>query len=449
MVAKAETARAVTLAPRTNVDWSSLWKKEDWWAVWVGFTILLVGVGGVLPKLPAINKWTALGQGFPAGAGTIWTILGLFAFSLALTLIANAFFRTDLKRYVAGFSAVFGLGLIAMWVAKFAPFSSYGLEVVLWALALGLLISNVVRVPAWLKAGAQTEFFIKIGLVLFGAETLFSTIVKGGALGMAQALVVVVTVWFVAYWIARKFGLAKEFSGVMASGVSICGVSAAIAAGGAVKGDQKQVSHVISLVLLLAMPMLVAMPIVARALGMNPSFAGAWIGGTIDTSGAVVAAGTLVDPKIGLQVATLTKMSQNVLIGVAAFLLAGWAALSLRRGADGAAVERPRAADIWFRFPKFILGFMLASVFFSLVVEPAFGSAATSSIIGVTSGYRNLFFALAFISIGLETRFKDLIAVGKGRPLLAFVSAQAFNIAWTLLVAWLLWSGTFFAAPIK
>jgi len=441
MVAKAETAAA-----RAGIDWSSLWKKEDWWAVWVGFAILIIGVVGILPRLPAIDKWTVFGRGFSAGVGTLWTVLGLFAFSLALTLIASAFLKANLRRYVAGFSAVFGLAMIATWVAKYTPFSKYGLEVVLWALVLGLLISNVVRVPAWLKAGAQTEFFVKVGLVLLGAETLFSTIIKGGAFGMAQAVLVVVAVWFVAYWIARRLGLAKDFSSVMASGVSICGVSAAIAAGGAIKGDQKQVSHVISLVLLLAMPMLVVMPIVAHALGMGPAFAGAWMGGTIDTTGAVVAAGTLVDPKVGLQVASLTKMSQNVLIGVAAFLLAGWAAFSLRRdtGAD-----RPRAADIWFRFPKFIIGFVLASIFFSLVVEPSLGATKTSSVIALTSGYRNLFFALAFVSIGLDTRFRDLVAVGKGRPLLAFVSAQAFNILWTLLIAWLLWSGTLFAAPIK
>jgi uncharacterized membrane protein YadS len=262
---------------------------------------------------------------------------------------------------------------------------------------------------------------------------------------MAQALIVVLAVWFFAYWVGRRFGLAESFSSVMATGVSICGVSAAIAAGGAVKGDPKHTSHVISLVLLIAMPMLVGMPLLAKAIGLTPAMAGAWVGGTIDTTGAVVAAGTLVDPQTGLQVAALVKMAQNVLIGFAAFFLAIWATFSLERK-QGA--ERPRPIEIWYRFPKFILGFILASVVFSLIVEPAMGAEATSTVLGMTKGYRGWFFALAFVSIGLETRFKDLVAMGKGRPALAFITAQAVNIVWTLLIVWLLWSGTFFEPPI-
>ena len=235
----------------------------------------------------------------------------------------------------------------------------------------------------------------------------------------------------------------------MASGVSICGVSAAIAAGGAVKGNPKHISHVISLVLLLAMPMLVGMPLLAGAMGLSPEVAGAWMGGTIDTTGAVVAAGTLVDPDAGLQVASLVKMAQNVLIGFAAFFMAIWATFSVEKTPGAAvAVGKPRIIDIWYRFPKFIVGFVLASVIFSLVVEPAIGTAATSTVLSVTKGYRELLFALAFISIGLETRIKDLVAVGRGKPALAFIGAQAFNIVWTLLIVWLLWSGLFFEPPI-
>jgi len=429
-----------------KIDWSSLWKKEDWWAVWVGLLILLLGIPGWLPSLPKIEKWTDIAESFSAGVGTVWPVIYVFIFVLLLTLIAKAFIGTNIRRYLGGFSVVFGLAFLALWIGKYTPFLNWGLSTVLWALILGLIVSNVWRIPDWLKAGVQTEFFIKIGLVLLGAEILFSTIVKGGAVGMAQALLVVLVIWFFAYWVARKFGLEESFASILATGVSICGVSASIAAGGAVKGDPKHISHVISLVLLIAMPMLVGMPLLARAMGVPPEVAGAWIGGTIDTTGAVVAAGTLVDPEIGLQVAALVKMAQNVLIGFAAFFLAIWATFKLEKK-PGA--KKPRLIEIWYRFPKFILGFALASVVFSLIVEPAMGAEATKTILGITKGYRGWFFVLAFVSIGLQTRFKELVTMGKGKPLLAFVTAQAVNIAWTLLIVWLLWSGMFFAPPIQ
>lgn len=428
-----------------KTDWSSLWKKEDWWAVWIGFIILLLGIARWLPPLPSIAKWTDVTKSFPGGSSTFGTALILLALILVLTLIAFAFIRKNVRQYIPGFLVVFAIAFLAMWIGKNAILSQWGLETVLWALVLGLLISNIGKVPEWLKAGINTEFFIKIGLVLLGAEILFSTIVKAGGISMLQALLVVLVVWFVAYWVCRKFGLTETFASTMASALSICGVSAAIAAGGAVKGNPKHTSYVISLVLLIAMPMLVGMPFLARALGLSPALAGAWIGGTIDTTGAVAAAGTLIDPNTGLQVAALVKMAQNVLIGFAAFLLAIWAALRLERKANA---ERPRAIEIWYRFPKFIIGFVLASVIFSLLVEPTLGTKAANEIIGATKGFREWFFALAFLCIGLDTRFKELLAVGRGKPAAAFVLAQAFNVGWALLIVWLLWSGTFFTPPL-
>ncbi len=408
-----------------KTDWSSLWKKEDWWAVWIGFFVLLLGIASWLPAVPAIGKWTSLAGSFPAGIGTLGSGTVLFLITFVPTAIALALAGKNIRHYVLGFLVVSGLAFLATWIGKNAAVANWGREAVLWALLLGLIIGDIFQIPDWLKAGVQTECFIKTGLVLFGAETLFSTIVRGGSVGMEQT-----------------------FASVMASGVSICGVSAAIAAGGAVKGNPKQISYVISLVLvlLLAMPMLVAMPLLARAIGSPPQVAGAWMGGTIDTTGAVVAAGTLVDPGVGLQVASLVKMAQNVLIGFAAFFLAIWTTVTLKRNPGAVA---PRPIDIWYRLPKFIIGFVLASVVFSLLVEPTFGTKATGAIQAVTTGYRSWFFALAFVSIGLDTRFKELIAAGRGRPVAAFTLAQVFNVLWALLIVWLLWSGVLFTPPIR
>ncbi|MCX8126747.1 MAG: putative sulfate exporter family transporter, partial [Dehalococcoidia bacterium] len=163
-----------------KTDWSSLWKKDDWWAVWVGGIILALGVFQWLPSLPVIKQWTTLAQAFPAGLNTIVPTVVLFVFLLVVTVPGIKLAGRSLKQFIPGFAVVFSLALLASWTGKYAVFSGWGLETVLWALVLGLAVSNIWRLPEWLKSGAQTEFFIKIGLVLLGAEILFSTIVKGG-----------------------------------------------------------------------------------------------------------------------------------------------------------------------------------------------------------------------------------------------------------------------------
>jgi uncharacterized membrane protein YadS len=173
--------------------------------------------------------------------------------------------------------------------------------------------------------------------------------------------------------------------------------------------------------------------------------AGAWIGGVIDNTGAVVAAGEVLGKKAALQSAALVKMAQNVLIGFAAFLLAIWATLSLEKKSSA---ERPSLAEVWFRFPKFIIGFVVSSIVISFVVEPSMGEKAAKSISGLCQTYRTWFFAICFVCIGLETRVKDLISVGGGRPAIAYFLGQGFNIIWTLIIVYILWSGWLFTPPI-
>jgi len=258
-----------------------------------------------------------------------------------------------------------------------------------------------------------------------------------GAYGMVQSIIVIGAVFYVCFWVAKKLGLDDEFASILGTAVSICGVSAAIAAGGAVKGDPKKVSHTISLVLLCAIPMLIFQPLIAKAVGMAPAVAGAWIGGTIDTTGAVVAAGQIAGP-LAMGVAVVVKMAQNVLIGAAAFLLALWFTL---KGKEG--TEKPGALEIWFRFPKFVVGFIIASLVFSFFMSEPSAKAIT----GITSGIRGWLFTLAFLCIGLDTKFKDLVSVGGGKPAAAFLIAQAFNIIWTLIFAYLIFGGILFPVP--
>ena len=145
-----------------------------------------------------------------------------------------------------------------MFIAGNQTVNYYGLEYVLWCLALGLFISNVIGVPKWLEMAVRTEFYIKTGLVILGANILFGEIMEAGALGMIQGVLVVAVIWYTCYWICMKFKIDEEFAAILSSAVSICGVSAAIATSGAIKGDPKKLSYTTSLVLICAVPMLVS-----------------------------------------------------------------------------------------------------------------------------------------------------------------------------------------------
>ena len=510
------------MAEKTQgIDWSTLWKKDDWVSVWIGFAILIIFMAGIMTlRLPSW-RWMTGGafdekvagyvkkadgltkeaeakgeEGLKSGVAGLKTALDgkdrkaildaagkfeqgvkevkdkdlnkkadklakdikgdasntsgkafsgnnltralyLLIFLWVLAAIGMAIMNLSVGKFTAGFPIIFILSALAFFVSGNSTVNYYGLEVVFWALLFGLLISNTVGVPEWLKTAVKTEFFIKIGLVLLGAEVLFTTIVKVGAYGMVQSIIVIGAVFYVCFWTAKKLGLDDEFASILGTAVSICGVSAAIAAGGAVKGDPKKVSHTISLVLLCAIPMLILEPIIAKAVGMLPAVAGAWIGGTIDTTGAVVAAGAIAGEK-AMSVAVVVKMAQNVLIGAAAFLLALWFVF---KGKE--AGQQPSAMEIWFRFPKFVVGFIVASVVFSFFMSDASAKAVT----GVTAGLRGWWFTMAFLCIGLETKFKDLVAMGGGRPAAAFLIAQAFNIVWTLILAYLIFGGVLFPAP--
>ena len=216
---------------------------------------------------------------------------------------------------------------------------------------------------------------------------------------------------------------------MLSSAVSICGVSAAVATAGAIKGDKTKLSYVVSLVLVVAVPMILIMPGLAKLMGLPEDMAGAWIGGTIDTTGAVAATGAIYG-EVALQTSTIVKFSQNVLLGVAAFLISIYWSYSKKEVAE----EKPTLKVIWLRFPKFVLGFVAASLIFSFFVAPEVVSDAKP----ILKNIQGMWFALAFMSIGLETDFKSLITSENRRSTYAFLGAQAFNVVFTLLVAWIL-----------
>ncbi len=373
-----------------------------------------------------------------SGENLGWSLLIGLGF-LVLAVIGNALMDRPVGAFIVGFPVVYVLAWLSMFIAGNFTVTYWGLEFVIWALALGLIISNVLGVPGWLKEAIRTEYYIKTGLVILGAGILFFEILQAGALGIVQALLVVSVVWYSCFWLAKKLRVDDDFAAIISTAVSICGVSAAIAACGAIQGDKKKLSYTTSIVLICAVPMMVLMPWAVKAFKIPEVVGGAWLGGTLDTSGSVVAAGALIS-EVAMKAGVIVKFSQNVLIGVAAFILAVWWAF--KRGAEVG--ERPSAGVIWERFPKFVLGFLVASIVFSFLLNPALVSATK----GTLGGLRTIWFALAFTCIGLETKFTELAAMEGGRPAVAFLGAQAFNIIWTLILAYLLFGGVLFPVPV-
>lgn len=302
------------------------------------------------------------------------------------------------------------------------------LEYPLTAVVLGLianLILRVTRLHSLVRPAIRTELYLKIGLVLLGARISLGDLLATGAGGLVQAVIMVVSVFGFTWWLGGRVQLPETLKAVMASAVSICGVSAAIAAAGAVQAKREEVTYITTLVIVTALPLMVLMPMIAGALGLPPQVAGAWFGGNIDTTAAVVGAGTLYGPE-AQSVAAVVKLSQNVLIGFAAFALALHFALVVNRGQG----ERPTPMMIWTRFPKFVLGFMLVS---ALASVGAFSAPLVREIGTATQWV----FALAFVCIGIEFSVSDLRQAG-WKPVLVYLAATVFNTLLALGVAWVI-----------
>jgi len=341
-----------------------------------------------------------------------------------------------------GLNIFLGLLIVAIlaWVANYlvhwspralGKAAGTALEYPIWAAGVGIIVNLILTsAGVWEKVngGFRTELFLKTGLVTMGAGLNFFVIMAIGAKGLIQAVVGVSLVWYFAWWLGGIMKLEDKLRAVMATSVSICGVSAAIAATGAVLAKKEDLSYTIGLVLLFALPLMVIMPWLATAMGLSAAVAGAWIGNNIDTTAAVVGAGTIAGAE-ALKFATVVKLSQNAIIGVAAFLLTLYWVLKVERKPG----ERPSPMVIWHRFPKFVLGFLLASI---LATAGLFGKAE----LAVIKNFTNWALLLAFVSIGLEFPFKAFKGMGV-KPLGVYASATVFNLFTGLVLAFLLFGG--------
>ena len=432
-----------------NNGWSPLYKEEDWWSVWFGFIIILSAVFGIVHRIPKMGKWTdnPLDVFYIIKSGEVTgNILGpllLLGLGLGvLTVIGIFVMKGNAGKYLAGFSVVFILSIISYMFANQLQIKAYGLSYAFWALIIGLLISNTIGTPKWLLHGAKTEMFIKTGLVLLGAEILFGKILKLGGPGLFVAWMVTPTVIIFMFLFGTKVlkMVSKPLVIIIAAATSVCGVSAAIAAAASSRAKKEELTLAVGMTLIFTVVMMVVMPPFIKGIGLDAIIGAAWMGGTIDSTGAVVAAGSMLGPEAE-QVAAVVKMVQNILIGVVAFFIAVYWVTKVDRDPDA---PKPNAMEIWYRMPKFIVGFVGASLLFSFVLCPLLGMECVEKDIikNVTKNVRGWLFCMAFVSIGLESNFKELASqmVG-GKPIILYVMGQSFNLILTLFAAWLAFGG--------
>ena len=436
---------------------SNLWKKEDWLTVWIGFLIIAVAAVSVITgsfdftaaKFTTWHLWEEVAEEkslFSQFTSVFWIRLLRTFIVLGTLFTAGVKLQgVKIKEYLPAFAALFVLAIVVRLISAEFTLNRY-LEWAFWALIVGLLISNTVGVPTWLRPAIRTEFYIKTGLVVMGFSVLFSNIAKFGLYGLGIAWGVTPIVIIFMWWFGTKVLKIdnKPLVITIASATSVCGTSAAIATGAAAGARKNDLGIAISISIIFTILMMVFEPIIIKAVGMNELMGGALIGGTVDSTGAVVLAGNALGPE-GEQAAVLVKSIQNILIGFIAFFVALFFATRVEKNSD----KRVGAGEIWTRFPKFIIGFFVASIVASFIIQPVAGSADVKAINAVLDQYKNWAFVLAFTSIGLDTNFRE---IGKqlhgGKVLWLYVVGQLFNIILTFFAVWLLLSGVIFDVPV-
>lgn len=414
---------------------------EDWVVTLLSIPLLILA--GLAGEYPTIKSVIAI----PSTLATAdaWIGVGaLFLIALVVLYIGNSLLSRPLRGLFWSFVVVFALSLLAQLIAKIPSVKYYGFEAVFFSVIFGLIVRNCIRIPEWLKPAIQGEFFIKIGVVCLGATILFRDFVTSGVAGILQACIVVSGVWMFAFWLSRRAAVEERAAMTLASGVTICGVSACIATGGVTKVQERYLSYIISVVLIVAVPMIYLMPLLAKWIvplltedvAVQSEIMGAWIGGTIDTTSGVAAASEMVGDEAN-KTAMIVKATQNVLIGVVAFCIATYLA---SKGGNGR-LHRPSVRLVWEKFPKFVVGFIVASLIFSLLQSNHIFPDWEAKRLAETSmakTFSTFFFSLAFVCIGMDTRLKDIVSRENRNILYAFLGAQCFNIVVTLLVAWLM-----------
>ncbi|MFZ0151077.1 MAG: putative sulfate exporter family transporter [Xanthobacteraceae bacterium] len=425
--------------------WKELYLKEDWWAVWLGFAlmvfaILLFQVGGSdIVKALAINpgalKWSSFGQLAGHFAQNAQLYLYQFLFWLVLFGASTAIMGVKLKEFVPAFIFLYVGSLIMFAIAGWANAAQFNLEAPLVALIVGLIIANVFRLPAWMDSAFRVEYYIKTGIVLLGATFPITLVLTAGPVAIVQATIISLVTCLVIYFIGtRVFGLEKPLAAVMGVGGAVCGVSASMAIAASVNAKKDHLYTSVTLVVGWALVMILVLPFVSRALGLPAGVVGAWIGTSEFADAAGFAAATTYGKMVGnedvaIKSFTLMKViGRDLWIGIWSVVFAAIATFVWEKGQTG---RVPDAREIWWRFPKFVIGFFAASILMSAFTSgfaPAdFTGVVRPNVIAPLVSLRTWTFIFCFLSIGLTTRFRDLHIVG-WKAFWSFTIGVAVNV---------------------
>ncbi len=437
-----------TAGEKQSSGWQEFWAKEDWWAVWLGLGILIVAYvlylsGSSISWIAvAPAKWSSLSQlgaQFSKNGIKYLALLGAF---LVLFSIVVSFIGQKPKAFIPSFIFLFILSTIIYAAGNWDQANRYNLEPPLVALVVGLIISNVIGLPRWLDAGFRVEFYIKLGIVLLGATLPFTLIIWAGPVAILQASIVSIVTFLVIFFTARKLGLDHRLAAVLGAGGAVCGVSASIAVAGAVRAKKEHPPIAISLVVVWAIALIFALPLISRTIHLPTGVAGAWIGTSEFADAAGLAAaqsyGGLAGAHSGiagtaeqaLASYTLIKViGRDIWIGIWSFVLALIAVTVWERSETSSKVQ---VGQIWWRFPKFVIGFLIASVLTTLIVHghtlPDYNKLVKPTLITPIISLRTWAFTFSFLSIGLTTRFREFAKAGI-KPFVAFTAGVVVNVA--------------------
>ncbi len=429
---------------RKAAGWAALFMKEDWWAIWIGLAIVLAGIlglesGSTALKALSVNpgglKWRGVDQlaaHFGANAGLYLAQFAIWAalFGGSCHVMGIAF-----KRFLPGFAVLYLLSVAIFAVGGWADAARYNLEPPLVALVFGLVLTNTVRLPAFLEKALRVEYFVKLGIVLLGATFPITLVLTAGPVAIGQATIISLLTCLVIYFLGtRAFGLDRRLAAVISVGGAVCGVSASMAIAASVGAKREHLYTSVTLVVAWALVMILVLPFVSQALDLSAGVAGAWIGTSefADAAGFAAAStyGKMVgNEEVAIKAFTLMKViGRDLWVGIWSLV---WALVATTVWEKQETGSKPNLVEIWRRFPKFVIGFFIASILMTLYTGGFSGAEMNGSVkpnlIGPIGALRGWAFIFCFLSIGLTTRFRELKSVS-GKAFWAFTIGILLNV---------------------